>query len=150
MAAAAGVMAITAVLVFAGGAIHMGQTVVLMMPNIPVVLAHIRGGRLRALGVRLQTSQGRLLAKVPIEGEWQTKLLGFIPWTKEVRGEVLLWGTPTIERGGVRLMVHENWRWQPWYREALRLIQSRAIGSLRHLSFGDRFSAVGSIGRATV
>lgn len=39
------------------------------------------------------------------------------------------------EAAGVRLMIHENWRWQPWYREALRLIQSGAIGALRHLSF---------------
>lgn len=42
------------------------------------------------------------------------------------------------EAAGVRLMIHENWRWQPWYREALRLIQSGAIGPLRHLSFDWR------------
>jgi len=42
------------------------------------------------------------------------------------------------EEAGVRLMIHENWRWQPWYREAQRLIQSGAIGSLRHLSFDWR------------
>lgn len=44
----------------------------------------------------------------------------------------------TTDAAGVRLIIHENWRWQPWYREALRLIQSRAIGSLRHLSFDWR------------
>jgi D-apiose dehydrogenase len=32
------------------------------------------------------------------------------------------------ERSGVPFMVHENWRWHPWYREAHRLIQSGAIG----------------------
>lgn len=42
------------------------------------------------------------------------------------------------EAAGVRLMIHENWRWQPWYPEALRLIQNGAIGSLRHLSFDWR------------
>lgn len=42
------------------------------------------------------------------------------------------------EYAGVRLMIHENWRWQPWYREALRLIQSGTIGPLRHLSFDWR------------
>lgn len=42
------------------------------------------------------------------------------------------------EAAGVRLMVHENWRWQPWYREAWRLIQSGVIGSLRHLAFDWR------------
>jgi predicted dehydrogenase len=29
---------------------------------------------------------------------------------------------------GVRVMVHENWRWQPWYREAKKLIGEGAIG----------------------
>jgi D-apiose dehydrogenase len=42
------------------------------------------------------------------------------------------------ESAGVRLLIHENWRWQPWYREALRLIQSGVIGPLRHLSFDWR------------
>lgn len=32
-------------------------------------------------------------------------------------------------RTGAPLMIHENWRWHPWYREAHRLIQSGAIGS---------------------
>ncbi len=29
---------------------------------------------------------------------------------------------------GVRLMVHDNWRWQPWYREIKRLLASGAVG----------------------
>lgn len=29
---------------------------------------------------------------------------------------------------GVRAMVHENWRWQAWYREIARLISDGAIG----------------------
>lgn len=29
---------------------------------------------------------------------------------------------------GVRVMVHENWRWQPWYREVKRRILAGAIG----------------------
>ena len=32
------------------------------------------------------------------------------------------------EAAGVPFMVHENWRWQPWFREARRRIQSGAIG----------------------
>ena len=32
------------------------------------------------------------------------------------------------ERAGVPFMVHENWRWHPWYREVHRLIQAGAIG----------------------
>jgi D-apiose dehydrogenase len=29
---------------------------------------------------------------------------------------------------GVRVMIHENWRWQPWYREAKRRIEAGDIG----------------------
>jgi predicted dehydrogenase len=32
------------------------------------------------------------------------------------------------EAAGIRLMIHENWRWQPWYREARRLAAEGAIG----------------------
>jgi predicted dehydrogenase len=36
---------------------------------------------------------------------------------------------------GVRFMVHENWRWQPWYR-AVKAIQSAGtIGDFTHLHF---------------
>lgn len=31
---------------------------------------------------------------------------------------------------GVRLMIHENWRWQPWYREMKRQLEAGAIGDL--------------------
>lgn len=31
---------------------------------------------------------------------------------------------------GVRFMVHENWRWQPWYREIKRQLEAGAIGDL--------------------
>lgn len=31
---------------------------------------------------------------------------------------------------GVRFMVHENWRWQPWYREIKRQLDAGAIGEL--------------------
>ena len=33
-----------------------------------------------------------------------------------------------VEEAGVPFMVHENWRWHPWYREAHRLIRAGAIG----------------------
>lgn len=36
---------------------------------------------------------------------------------------------------GVRFMVHENWRWQPWYREIKRIQQSGAVGDFTHLHF---------------
>lgn len=36
----------------------------------------------------------------------------------------------TCERHGVRLMVHENWHWQPWYREIKELVASGVIGQV--------------------
>ena len=39
---------------------------------------------------------------------------------------------------GVRLLIHENWRWQPWYRETKRLIESGALGTPYHLAFRHR------------
>jgi len=30
-------------------------------------------------------------------------------------------------------MVHENWRWQPWYRKIKELQQARAIGEFTHI-----------------
>ena len=34
----------------------------------------------------------------------------------------------TAEAAGIRLMIHENWRWQPWYREVGRRIEAGEIG----------------------
>lgn len=31
---------------------------------------------------------------------------------------------------GARLLIHENWRWQPWYREMKRQLEAGAIGDL--------------------
>ena len=43
------------------------------------------------------------------------------------------------ERAGVRLMVHENFRFQPWHRELKRLLDAGAIGDRLHsLSFRTR------------
>jgi D-apiose dehydrogenase len=36
----------------------------------------------------------------------------------------------TARRSGVRLLVHENWRWQPWYREMRRQLDAGALGHL--------------------
>lgn len=42
------------------------------------------------------------------------------------------------ERAGARLIVHENWRWQPWYREAGRLIGTGSFGRVFYLGFRMR------------
>jgi len=39
---------------------------------------------------------------------------------------------------GVRLLIHENWRWQPWYREAKRLTTQGRLGRVFHLGFRMR------------
>jgi D-apiose dehydrogenase len=39
------------------------------------------------------------------------------------------------ERAGIPLVVHENFRWQPWYREAKRLIEANHFGTLHSVSF---------------
>lgn len=35
----------------------------------------------------------------------------------------------TAEQNGVPLMIHENWRWQPWYRQVKEFIGSGEIGA---------------------
>ena len=42
------------------------------------------------------------------------------------------------ETAGVRLFIHENWRWQPWYREARRLILAGDLGTVKRLAFDWR------------
>jgi D-apiose dehydrogenase len=41
------------------------------------------------------------------------------------------------EEAGVRLMIHENWRWQPWYRQAQKMIARGDIGA--PIGYGFRF-----------
>ncbi len=41
-------------------------------------------------------------------------------------------------RAGARLMVHENFRFQPWHREIKRLLDAGAIGQLFSLNFRSR------------
>jgi predicted dehydrogenase len=42
------------------------------------------------------------------------------------------------ESAGVRLMVNENWRWQPWYREMKRLLDAGAVGEPHYFGFRHR------------
>jgi predicted dehydrogenase len=42
------------------------------------------------------------------------------------------------EAAGVRLMIHENWRWQPWYRVAHKMIGCGEIGSAIGYGFRSR------------
>ena len=41
-------------------------------------------------------------------------------------------------RAGVRFMVHENFRWQPWYREMRRLLDAGTLGELFSISIRMR------------
>ena len=42
------------------------------------------------------------------------------------------------DAAGVRLLIHENWRWQPWYREIQRLHAAESLGSIFHVGFRVR------------
>ena len=44
----------------------------------------------------------------------------------------------TSRRAGVRFMVHENFRWQPWYRRIRQLLERGEIGDPIHLYFRMR------------
>jgi D-apiose dehydrogenase len=39
------------------------------------------------------------------------------------------------EAAVVRLLIHENWRWQPWYREVRRLLDAGVLGQVFQLTF---------------
>ena len=39
------------------------------------------------------------------------------------------------EQGGILLVVHENFRWQPWYREARRFIEDNRLGRPHSVAF---------------
>jgi predicted dehydrogenase len=41
----------------------------------------------------------------------------------------------TCQSAGVRLLIHENWRWQPWYREIKRLLDTGLLGKPFHIGF---------------
>lgn len=43
-----------------------------------------------------------------------------------------------VLKKNVRFMVHENFRFQPWYREIKRLLEANAIGDLHTMSFRKR------------
>ena len=43
--------------------------------------------------------------------------------------------TEHAERAGVPLVIHENFRWEPWYREAKRLIDAGTLGALHGVAF---------------
>lgn len=43
--------------------------------------------------------------------------------------------TELAERASVPLVIHENFRWQPWYREAKRMIETGQLGTLHSVAF---------------
>ena len=44
----------------------------------------------------------------------------------------------TVDAAGVRFMVHENWRWQPWYREIKTLMDDDVLGEVFSIGFRSR------------
>ena len=55
------------------------------------------------------------------------------PTFKEAQGIV-----ESVDAEGVRFMVHENWRFQPWYRELKKLIEGGVIGEPHTIWFRSR------------
>jgi predicted dehydrogenase len=55
------------------------------------------------------------------------------PFGRSYREAVEL--TEIAEKAGVLLVVHENFRWQPWYREAKRLIAGGRLGRMHSVAF---------------
>lgn len=43
-----------------------------------------------------------------------------------------------VRASGVRFMVHENWRFQPWYREVKRLLDAGVLGQVHTVYFRSR------------
>jgi len=39
---------------------------------------------------------------------------------------------------GVRLMINENWRWQPWYREIRKLLEAGTVGEVHTITIVQR------------
>ena len=44
----------------------------------------------------------------------------------------------TAAAAGIRFMVHENWRWQPWYRKIKEIQKSGTVGEFTHIHFLTR------------
>lgn len=44
----------------------------------------------------------------------------------------------TAAAAGVRFMVHENWRWQPWYRKIKQIQRTGILGDFTHACFRMR------------
>jgi predicted dehydrogenase len=58
------------------------------------------------------------------------------PLTPDLESSVAL--VDAVDRLGGKLIVHENWRFRPWFRETRRLIESGALGAVRSLTFRFR------------
>ena len=43
-----------------------------------------------------------------------------------------------VHHRGVRLLIHENWRWQPWFREIKRMLDEGFCGEVFHAAFRMR------------
>lgn len=59
-------------------------------------------GWLQVGKVKLSTARGALLVRAAVTGELRDKLW-FIPLTRKIQGEVVLWGVPQLDRDGVGL-----------------------------------------------
>jgi D-apiose dehydrogenase len=149
--------------VFKGGLIGCGffsqhhQAAWSRIPNAEIVAAcDLSLERARAAAPRAYSSVQEMLAKEDLDfvdiATRSTTHLELICLAAE-RGLAIIcqkpmapdWDTArsmveTAERYGVRVMIHDNWRWQSWYREAGRRIAGGSIGTPLAYGFRTRLS----------
>lgn len=100
--------------------------------------------RARALAPRAYASAGEMLEEEPLDfvdiatgPETHLELVQLAaqralpvicqkPMARDWREALAM--VEAAEAAGVRLIIHENWRWQPWYREAAARIRQGEIG----------------------
>jgi predicted dehydrogenase len=74
------------------------------------------------------------LPLVRLAAAWKTPVICQKPMAESWSDAVAM--VEAAEGAPIRLMIHENWRWQPWYREVQRRIRQGDIG--RPLSYWFR------------
>jgi len=100
-----------------------GDTASMLMVERPDFLDIVTGPETHRGLVELAAKQGvDVICQKPMAPEWSdcVAMVG------------------ACEAAGRRLLIHENWRWQPWYREVRRLVEEGVLGWVFHVGFRMR------------
>ncbi len=115
------------------------------MPDVEIVAACDRElERARALAPRAYVSAAEMMESEPLDfvdvatgpethlelvklaAQYGLPVICQKPMARDWREAVAM--VEAAEAAGVRLIIHENWRWQPWYREAAARMRQGEIG----------------------